>query len=444
MSQGITELQKAAISDQIAASLFDDIPSGSERLVSGTIELPGKATAVIGMRRAGKTMYLHQRRRSFAASEGPVIVPYLNFEDERLIGLSSNHLGVVVDEYRRLTADIAQDLRPVWFLDEIQNVNGWERFVRRLLDAGDRVYVSGSSAAMLSREIATSLRGRAWEVPIYPFGFREYLNHHGIVSSQTTPIAPRNRAKVERAFLDYLTTGGFPEAQALDVATRRQLLSDYVDVAMLRDVVERHDISNVSGLRWLVRHVLGNAGGTFSVERFYAALKSQGLAISRDTIHALISHLEDCFLIRVVWMESSSERQRMVNPRKVYPVDQGLIPVFDRTGRSNIGHALETAVLIEALRRRCEVTYVKTAEGYEVDLLLREPTGVTHLVQVCADASVDTTAERELRALQEARAQHRGAIPWLLTASRTGYSETVPKGVRQSTAYEWMLMPEWT
>jgi predicted AAA+ superfamily ATPase len=435
MDHGLTEMHKAAISDQIAASLLDEIPNGTERAVTGVIELPGKATAVIGMRRAGKTMFLHQRRRMHAASESRDAVPYLNFEDERLLGLTGSHLGVVVDEYRRLTAHLASERRPTWFLDEIQNVKGWERFVRRLLDEGNRVYVSGSSAAMLSREIATSLRGRAWEVSIYPFGFQEFLIHHEVHGT---------RAKTEKAFMDYLTVGGFPEAQSLDVATRRQLLTDYVDVAMLRDVVERHDVSNVSGLRWLVRHVLGNAGGAFSVEKFYASLKSQGLAISRDTVHALINHLEDCFLIRVVWMETSSERQRMVNPRKVYPIDQGLIPVFDRTGRSNIGHALETAVLVEALRRRCEVTYIKTTEGYEVDMLLREPSGATHLVQVCADASANETSEREIRALQEARALYREAIPWLLTVSRSGYAEAVPKGVRQITAYEWMLMPEWT
>ena len=106
-----------------------------------------------------------------------------------------------------------------------------------------------------------------------------------------------------------------------------------------------------------------------------AALKSQGIAISRDTVHQFLAYLEDCFLVRIVWMESSSERQRMVNPRKAYPVDAGLIPVFDRTGRANIGHALETAVLIELERRRCEVAYVRTHDGYEVDFLAREADG---------------------------------------------------------------------
>ena len=125
-----------------------------------------------------------------------------------------------------------------------------------------------------------------------------------------------------------------------------------------------NEVRNVTSLRWLVRHLLGNAGGMFSIEKFHAALKSQGIPIAKDTLHQFLRYLEDCFLVRIVWMESASERQRMVNPRKVYPVDPGLIPVFDRTGRANPGHALETAVLLELERRGHEVTYVRTPKGY--------------------------------------------------------------------------------
>ena len=163
---------------------------------------------------------------------------------------------------------------------------------------------------------------------------------------------------------------------------------------MLRDVVERHNVSNVTGLRWLTRHLLGNAGALFSVEKFHRTLKSQGIAIARDTVHLLLAYLQDCFLVRVIPMESNSERQRMVNPRKAYPVDAGLIPLFDRTGRANVGHALETAVLVELERRRCEVTYVRTPAGYEVDFLVRRPEGDRELIQVCADLSDPGTARR--------------------------------------------------
>jgi uncharacterized protein len=193
-----------------------------------------------------------------------------------------------------------------------------------------------------------------------------------------------------------------------------------VDVAMLRDVVERHAVSNVAGLRWLVRHLLGNAAGLFSVEMFYGALKSQGFSISKDTVHQLMGFLQDCFLVRAVLIEAASERQRMVNPRKAYPVDPGLIPVFDRSGRANVGHALETAILVELERRRAEVTYVRMEQGFEVDFLARYPGGEIDLIQVRADASESATAEREIRALVEAGRRYPKARKCLLTLTLEG------------------------
>ena len=167
----------------------------------------------------------------------------------------------------------------------------------------------------------------------------DHLILQGVPIPEHRDILSRHeRLDLERAFADWLRTGGFPEAQGLDAPSRHQLLRDYVDVAILRDVVDRHRVSNVTGLRWLARQLLGNTGGMFSVEKFHGRLKSQGIAIARDTVHQLLAHLEDCFLVRVVSMESSSERQRMVNPRKAYPVDPGFIQVFDTTGRANLGH----------------------------------------------------------------------------------------------------------
>jgi hypothetical protein len=435
---------KEALTEKLAESLAGSIPGGTPRQVYGRAALPGKVTAVIGMRRAGKTTFLHQLRRDRLRAGTPrEHLPYVNFEDERLAGLEAGQLGFLVEEHGRRVPEAHARPPVTWCFDEIQVVPGWERFVRRLLDAGVHdVIVTGSSAALLSREIATALRGRAWEVPLYPFSFSEALAHRG----QTTPselafVTGPERARLERAFADWLAAGGFPEAQGLDEAARRQLLRDYVDVAMLRDVVERHGVSQVAGLRWLVRHLLGNAAAPFSAEKFYRALKSQGFAISKDTVHQLLAHLDDCFLVRLVWMESASERQRMVNPRKAYPVDPALIALFDRTGRANIGHSLETAVLIELERRRCAVTYVRTPGGHEVDFLARGPDGGMELIQVCADASDPATAEREVRALAEAGEIYPGAGRRLLTLTRDGAPAEAPAGIIVQPAYEWMLRP---
>jgi len=435
----------ALLLQKVLDSLALPLSEATPRRVFGAAHLPAKATAVVGMRRAGKTTFLHQLRRE--RLEAGVVdrwaLPYVNFEDERLAGLTADHLAPLVEGYYRRYPEGRAATKVMWCFDEIQIVPGWERFVRRLLDTEQvDVFVTGSSAALLSREIATSLRGRAWEVLLHPFSFEEALRHAGIERpTRVDRVTSRQRSSLERAFLDYLEIGGFPEVQGLDVGTRRQLLRDYVDVAMLRDVVERHHVSNVAGLRWLVRHLLGNAAGLFSVEKFYGALKSQGLSISKDTVHQLVGHLTDCFLVRTVWLEAKSERQRMVNPRKAYPVDPGLIPVYDRTGRANTGHALETAVLIELERRRCEVTYVRTSEGYEVDFLARFPDGHEELIQVCAEASEPATAEREIRALAEAKSTFPRATQRLLTLHRDARPTDPPSGIHIQPAYEWMLEP---
>lgn len=432
------------VREQIEESLRPADPF-TPRRVRGPVHLPGKATAVIGMRRAGKTTFLQQLRAEQAEAGTPMSrLPMLTLEDERLAGIDAVRLGALVDAYgnKRLAAG---DTGPVaWFLDEIQVVPGWERLVRRLLDSrGVQVFVSGSSSALLSREVATALRGRAWQAPIFPFGLDEAIRHGG----GTAPSAPAAMSRIERARVEaacdrWLATGGFPEAQALDPSLRRRLLTDYVSVAILRDVIDRHGVSNVVGLRWLTRHLLANAASKFSVESFHRAMRGQGIAIARDTVHQLLAHLEDCFLVRTVWMESRSERQRMVNPRKVYPVDAGLIPVFDRTGRGNVGHALETAVMVELERRRCEVTYVRTPQNHEVDFLARSEDGGVELIQVCADASDATTAVRELRALAEAGDLFPAATRRLLTRNRRGLPARVPDGVEAQPAYEWMLAPQ--
>ena len=438
---GLTRLRQV-FSEQLADSLRKPLPEFTRRRVFGTVRFPGKVTAVMGMRRAGKTTFLHQlRQERIEQGAARERLPYISFEDERLADLDATQLDLLLSEYDRRFPDADDAATVTWHFDEIQVVPGWERFVRRLLDTERaEVLITGSSAALLSREIATALRGRAWQVLIHPFGFEEALRHQGR-SCPDDPafLTSRERAHLERALLDWLEAGGFPEAQGLDPSSRNQLLRDYVDVAILRDVVERHDVRNVAALRWLVRHLLGNAGGLFSIEKFRAALKSQGIPVAKDTLHQLLGYLEDCFLVRIVWMESTSERQRMVNPRKAYPVDTGLISVFDRTGRANLGHALETAILVELERRRFEVTYVRTPEGYEVDFLARDAGGEMELIQVCADLSDPTTATRECRALAAAGTLFPRARKRLLTLTHDTIPAELPAGTEVQTACEWLL-----
>lgn len=402
--------------------------------------VPGKVHAVIGMRRAGKTTFLRQLLDDRRTQESPEQSVFVSFDDDRLAGIDTEQLSLLLEEYYRRYPETRGRKTVHLFLDEIQLVPGWERFVRRVIDTERaEVVVSGSSAKMLSREIHTSLRGRGMETVIRPFSFREFLRHR---SEEPIREAARwtsaERSLVEKRFLEFLVEGGFPEAQELEAALRIELLQGYVDTVLFRDVVERHRISQVAALRWLVRQCLRNPAGSFSAHRLYLDLKAQGHGIAKDAVHEMLGHLLDAFLLTAVPIATESERRRNSNPRKVYPADQGLIAAFDTARRSNLGHALETIVAIELERRRAEVGYVKTGTGFEVDFLARGRTGGEELIQVCADPSSPETKQREVRALVEASAEHPRAKKALLVLTRDQVF-LEKGGIAVQPAYEWLL-----
>jgi len=403
--------------------------------------VPGKAMAVIGMRRGGKTTFLWQCMADrIAAGAAREALLYINFEDERLVDLRPDDLTWLVEAYFRRFPHLRDAGQVGVFFDEIQTAPGWETFARRLMDTERAdLFLTGSSARLLSREVATSMRGRAMEVLIHPFSFREALRHANAEPDRPFSRLPKAaRSDLDGRLRDYLKTGGFPEAQSAPARDRAALLRTYVDVAILRDVIERHDISNTVALRWLQRHLLANPASPFSIQKFYDALRSQGIPVSRDTLHAFLGHLEDTFLIRTVYLHTASERKRMVNPRKAYPVDPGLIPVYERTGKANTGRALETVVLVELERRGCEIAYFRTKDGYEVDFLSRDPEGDWTLIQVCADLSVSATREREVRALLAAASEFPEAAPMLLTLDSMP-PPTLPEPIRWRAAADWLL-----
>ena len=436
MEGQIRELIRQKIVDSLAAP----VPDFTRRDLRFPA-IPGKAIAVIGMRRAGKTTFLWQVLADrLAQGVGREGLLYFSFEDERLAGITAADLHLVVEEYYRLYPEWRDQRRAVFFLDKIQVVPGWEAFARRLLDTEQvELFLSGSSARLLSREVATSMRGRALEARVYPFSFREVLRH----GSREPPATPERLPKAARSTLErdlraYLVGGGFPEAQGLPVRDRFELLRSYVDVALLRDVIERHAVSHPVALRWMVRHLLSNAAGSFSVNKFHGDLRAQGIPVAKDTLHDYLGYLEDAFLIRTVSLATESERRRMVNPRKAYPIDPGLIPVFDRSGRANRGHALETVVLLELERRGAEIAYVRTAAGFEVDFLARYPEGGEALIQVCADLDDPVTWQRETRALLNAAQEYRQATLHLISLEPDQWAE-LPPGITWRPATAWLL-----
>ena len=403
--------------------------------------VPGKVHAVIGMRRAGKTTFLRQLLQERRANESAERAIYLSFDDDRLAGLGADQLGNLLEEYYRRAPALRGRAIVHWFLDEIQLVSGWERFVRRVLDTEKvEIVVSGSSARMLSREVHTSLRGRGMATVIRPFSFREFLRHRGEEpGGDPRRWKPAERSLIEKRFREFLLGGGFPEAQGLAQAPTVELLQSYVDTVLFRDVVERYAVSQVAALRWLVRQCLRNPAGSFSAHRLHQDLKAQGHGVAKDAVHAMLGYLQDAFLLSAVPLATDSERQRNSNPRKLYPADTGLIKAFDASGRTNQGHALETVVLNELERRKAEVGYVKTTDGLEVDFLARYPGGGEELLQVCADLSVADTRARELRAMTAAAKEHPRAARRLLVLDRDALAQVKEFAIEAQPVCEWLL-----
>lgn len=404
--------------------------------------IAGKVHSVIGMRRAGKTTFLRQLLDERRATLSPECALFIGFDDDRLAGIAADQLGFLLEEHYRLYPSLRSRETVHWFLDEIQLVPGWERFARRVLDTERcELVVSGSSARMLSREVHTSLRGRGMATVIRPFSFREFLRHRGEEPPARVHLTPVERSLVEKRFREFLVEGGFPEGQGVPAALRIELLQGYVDTVLFRDVVERYRLSQVEALRWVVRQCLRNPAGSFSVHRLHLDLRAQGHGVAKDAVHAMLGHLTDAFLVSAVALATDSERKRNSNPRKIYPADPGLIKAFDASGRTNLGHALETAVLNELERRGTELGYVKTDEGLEVDFLARHPVDGEELVQVCADTSDEATLARELRALAAAGKEHPRAVRRLLVLDRDSTPRVDTPGVRAQPAYEWLLAP---
>lgn len=425
------------LTEAVSAIHIPDLTLRDARLPN----IAGKVHAVIGMRRSGKTTFLRQLQSERRKTLPPERAIYISFDDDRIMDLPQGQLSQLLEEYYRRYPELRGKESVFWYLDEIQVVDGWERFIRRVIDS-ERVefVISGSSARMLSREVHTSMRGRSVETVIRPFSFREFLRHRGEEPQKSCDtLTTHERSQIERLFRVYLQEGGFPEVQKLPANLHLEILQSYVNTVLFRDILERHNITQVAALRWLVRQCLRNPASSFSIHRLNQDLKVQGLGVSKDILHAMFGYLIDAFLISVVPLSTDSERKRNSNPRKVYPVDPGLIRAFDTSGKSNEGHALETVVQIELERRKTDIGYIKTSSGYEVDFHARFPNGTEELIQVCTDLSSNDTQERELKALKEASEEYPRAQKRLLLLEREQAYQINMPNIYIQPVYEWLL-----
>lgn len=442
-------MTRTIATDLLALKLGEAANAPIAELTRRDIRLPaiqGKALAVIGVRRGGKTSFLQrcmaERLENGLPRQSQLLI---GLEDERHIGMTAADLGWMFEEHERQNPGLRESGVLTIYLDEVQLVKGWETLVRRLIDSGNmEIFVSGSSAKLLSREVATSLRGRGMEVLVHPFSFRETLRHSGEEPDREWHrLSPGERAALDSRLRGYLEVGGFPEAQGTEQRDRIiALLKGYVDIMVLRDVIERHDVSNMQSVRWLQRHLLSTPGGGFSIRKLHDSLRSQGVAVGKDTLYDYLDHLEDAFLIRTVSMHSTSERQRMANPRKAYPIDTGLIRLYERSQRENRGRALETAVLLELERREYGVEYLRTSEGWEVDFIAERTGEPPLLIQVSLETQASQTWEREVRSLESALHRFPDASAFLITLDPTPPRHDLPESIRWMPATRWFLERE--
>lgn len=421
------------------------LPTVSPRLTA-LPDASNMARVIIGMRRSGKTYLLFQEmQRLIDAGVEKNRLLYVNFEDDRLQPLAPDVLDRTLETFYRLNP-AARSEDAYLFLDEIQVVDGWSRFARRVLDTESaRLYASGSSAKMLSTEVATEFRGRGYTVELLPLSFAETLLYSDVELPVGRPGA-RKRSQLEAAFAEYLRVGGFPDVQRLVEAERVQTLQDYVQLVLLRDIIDRHGVKNVHAVRYFALALLQSSSSLTSVNKIANDLKSRGVAVGKDTLYDLLGYFVDAFLLFTIPIFNRSLRVREANPKKVYAIDPGLAFAVSPAGVSNLGARLENSVYLELRRRQRgtrdgAISYYSTAAGTEVDFIVGDPeTGhATQLLQVCADMSKTSTREREVRALVDAMAEA-GLRESTILTMHDSEDITVDSGVIHVVpAWAWML-----
>jgi predicted AAA+ superfamily ATPase len=402
-----------------------------------------KARAIIGMRRAGKTSLLFQilkDRLDLGVPRERLI--YFNFEDERLAGMEATDLDLLLGAYYRRFPAFRQNETVVWCLDEIQLIPEWERFVRRMLDSEKvEIFLSGSSASMLSREVATSMRGRATETVVAPFSFREFLRATDCEPNRDVQLlGAAECSTIEAGFEAYLRWGGFPEIQSTKTDRERvELLQSYVDVVLLRDVAERHKVGNLTALRAFVRQLLRSPAQLLSVNKVYRDFRSRGISVSKETLLDYLTYLEDAFLVFTLPLAVGSERRRQTNPRKLYLTDHGLARAHASGSALDRGRMLENIVAGRLLAESMDLGYLLTEAGYEVDFLARDFEGNERLIQVASDVSDPATFEREVRALNAARAEFGQAQAILLSETPPPKGVATPEWLKIVSLWRWLL-----
>jgi uncharacterized protein len=363
---------------------------------------PSKATICIGVRRSGKSTFMQQIMQRLVQEGVPrQNILHLNFFDDRLHILQKGNIGLVTEAYFSLYPEKKGTEKIYCFFDEIQVVPGWESFISRLQRTENcEIYITGSSAQMLSREIATQLRGRSLSWEMFPFSFCEYLDAQGVAYEQN--LSSKQRLLIKNRFENYYSEGGFPEVLGLNDAQRVRIHQEYFSTMLYRDIVERHNISQPKALTDIAHWLVDNTASLYSISRLTGYLQSLGHKVTRQTVGDYLAWLEDAYAFFSVRIYDASLARSNTNPKKVYCIDHALVTSTCSGILVNSGHLLESLIFLALRRTSANIFYYKTKTNKEVDFVVGNFKQALKLVQVCETLADPKTRKREVLALTEA------------------------------------------
>jgi predicted AAA+ superfamily ATPase len=345
--------------------------------------------AITGVRRCGKTYLMYSLiQRLIQKGVSANNIAYINFEDERLAFIEPNDLEAVYEafvEFSRPNGKI------YFFLDEIQNVPLWEKWISRMYEKVKFV-ISGSSSALLSSELATAITGRVIELSLYPFSFKEYISYKNPALLETRKkYSAESKAQIASFLKEYLNKGGFPEPLLFG---KSDLLQEYYKAIVLRDIISRYNIKHKDYVEKISLYLLSNIGKHISL---YALTAENPIGI--NTIKNYLNYMEKCHLLLFMKKFDYSIKKQNANPRKVYAVDTALAESVSFKFTEDKGRIIENAVFLELLRRKKSVYYHKGS--YECDFLVKERLKIESALQVCLELN-EEAKKREINGLIEA------------------------------------------
>lgn len=407
---------------------------------------------VTGMRRSGKSYRLFQEMDALLAAGVPESrICYFNFEDDRISPATRQTGDDVIEAFRYLHPNVAPEDGLYLFFDELQEMEEWGSWLRRIVDTTRAtIYVSGSSSKMLTSEIATEFRGRALDFELLPYSLRELALQDVELAAHIDDVvqSPARQTRLQALLDTYLTRGGFPAVQGLPVAQANALLQSYTQRVVARDVVERHDLARPRVASALASRLMGLNGRQLSVRKVENDLRSAGLASGRGYLADLVSYFEEAYLVFLVRERSRSLSESATALPKVYAVDPGISLANSRAGVNDVGQRLEGTVYLELRRRHAGLrdggiaTYRTKGHGYEVDFAVGDVIngGPAQLIQVTESMDDERTVEREMRALWEAMEELGVREGTIVVGSGTQASyERDGMTIEQIPAWSWLL-----